>query len=80
MSEIGDDPETVATRCGPAIPGIELRIAGGEGECWCGASTSCKAISTIRPPQRKQLTQTAGCIPEMSQGRYTRLFAPSPIA
>jgi acyl-CoA synthetase (AMP-forming)/AMP-acid ligase II len=34
MSEVGDDPETVATRCGRAIPGVELRIAGGgeEGE------------------------------------------------
>lgn len=28
MSEIGDDPLVVATRCGTAIPGIELRIAG----------------------------------------------------
>jgi len=29
MSEIGDDPETVATRCGRVIPGVELRIDGG---------------------------------------------------
>jgi acyl-CoA synthetase (AMP-forming)/AMP-acid ligase II len=32
MSEIGDDPETVATRCGRVIPGVELRIAGEQGE------------------------------------------------
>jgi len=34
MSDIGDDPETVATRCGRVIPGVELRIDGdgGEGE------------------------------------------------
>ena len=34
MSEIGDDPETVATRCGRVIPGVELRIDGdgAEGE------------------------------------------------
>ena len=34
MSEIGDDPETVATRCGRVIPGVELRIegVGAEGE------------------------------------------------
>ncbi len=31
MSEIGDDPVIVATRCGTAIPGIELRIEGATG-------------------------------------------------
>ena len=32
MSEIGDDPETVATRCGRVIPGVELCIAGDAAE------------------------------------------------
>jgi HIP---CoA ligase len=31
MSQVGDDAETVATRCGRVIPGVELRIARADG-------------------------------------------------
>ena len=52
------DDETVATRCGVAIPGVEVRCADcrrpqraqrrSPGRCWCAATTSCAATSRIR--------------------------------
>jgi acyl-CoA synthetase (AMP-forming)/AMP-acid ligase II len=66
------DDETVATRGGVAIPGVELRCVdadchdaprGTPGRCWCAAKTSCAATSRIRRRPRKPSMRTAGCTP-----------------
>ena len=59
------DDETVATRCGVPIPGVEVRCVDSRlprraarrrpGRCWCAATTSCAATSRIRRRPREAI-------------------------
>ncbi len=80
MCRRGDDPETIASTSGRAIPGLEVRVVDDKGEelraasparSWCAATRWSAATSrTPRPPPRPS-TPRVGCTPGTS-GSWTR--------
>ncbi len=60
----GDSFEDVATTAG--VPARGLRCASpATARCWCAATASCRATSTIPRPPRRRSTATAGYTPEI---------------